>query len=113
VVTLLWASATASAVDVTQLVDGEGNLDARPREGKAYDHVPSALMAKTITPQAAKALQSSGIKCLDVRFNPQLAHLAAPVLCSISTLERIECSGCPHLISPPPEVAENGGAESI
>ena len=107
VVTVMWASVTASAEDFKQLVDKNGLLDAAFRKGKPYDHVPSALMAQTITPQAAAALQSSGIKCLDVSDNPHLAQLAAQELCSISTLKELECPGCSQLISPPPEVAEH------
>ena len=111
---MLWASATASAEDFKQLIDNKGKLDAAAMEGKAYDHVPSALMAETITPQAAEALQSSGIKCLDVRSNPHLAQPPEAVRRHfISTLESLECSGCPHWITPPPEVAENGGVESL
>jgi len=106
-------SVTVNAEDFKQLIDDKGNLDAAAREGKQYEHVPSPLMAKTITPQAAEALQSSGIKCLDVRSNPHLEQLAAQKLCRISTLERLECSGDPNLISPPPEVAKGGGAESM
>ena len=106
-------SVTVNAKDFKQLIDDKGNLDAAAREGKQYEHVPSPLMAKTITPQAAEALQSSGIKCLDVRSNPHLEQLAAQKLCRISTLERLECSGDPNLISPPPEVAKGGGAESM
>ena len=113
VVTVMRASVTASAEDFKQLVDDEGKLDAAARKGNPGDYVPSALMAQTITPQAAAALQSSGIKCLDVSDHPHLAQLAAQKICSISTLKELECSGCPHWISPPPEVAENGGRESM
>ena len=78
VVTAMWTSVTASAEDFKQLVDDKGKLDAAGRKGKAGNHlVPSNLMAQIITPQAAAALQSSGIKCLDVSDNPHLAQLAA------------------------------------
>ena len=80
---------TVNADDFKQLIDNEGKLDAAARQGKPYEHVPSPLMAKTITPQAAEALQSRGIKCLDVRSSPHLAQLAAQELCRISTLERL------------------------
>ena len=90
--------------DFKQLHGQKGQSRPVAREGDACDHVASALMARIITLQAAEALQSSGIKCLDVQSNPHLAQPAMQELCSIRSLERLECSECLHLLSPPQEV---------
>jgi hypothetical protein len=73
--------------------------------------IPLRFFPRVITPQAAMALQESGITCLDLRSNPYLLRLPTADLCTINTLRQLECSGCPRLYSPPPEVAESNGRD--
>jgi hypothetical protein len=83
-----------------------------------FFHVPSRFWPSIISTPAAEKIISAcdsigeRITCLDVRSNPNLMQLAEE-LCQIPSLESFECAGCPLLSSPPSEVAENGGVESL
>ena len=90
----------------------DGTLDASPVIEKDHSMARS-LCVRTISLHAAAALLSSGITCLDVSFNSHLVMLPAKELCNISTLVRLECRGCPRLLSPPREVAESGGDSAM
>ena len=90
---------------------GSYTLDASPASEDPLHSIPVALCARTVTKHAAEMLQSSGIKCLDLRSNPRLGTLPVEDLCRIVSLARLECAGCVNVASPPMEVADNGGAD--
>ena len=68
---------------------------------------------RNITKEAAAALSSIGIQCLNVQSNPRLVKLPVKELCDIPSLLKLECTGCPRLESPPMEVAEQGATLSM
>ncbi len=109
---LLLASDLGSTADFKRLLR-DGTLDASPTSGEKKDHISTALCARVITSHAAAVILSSDIKCLDVRGNSRLVKMPVEELSSISTLQGIECSGCPRLLSIPLEVAEKGGSETL
>jgi hypothetical protein len=112
-VNVLLGSDLRSTSDFYRLLLRDGTLDASPTSGEQKDHISSALCARVITSHAAAVLSPSDIKCLDVRGNSRLVKMPVEDLSRINTLEGIECSGCPCLLSIPLEVAEMGGSETL
>jgi Ran GTPase-activating protein (RanGAP) involved in mRNA processing and transport/GTPase SAR1 family protein len=110
---ILLASELESAKEGFQrLMRDGGTLDASPMfDGEMV--VANELCVKAVTRHAAEALQSCGIKCLNLQSNPHLVSLPAKELCAIASLVKVECANCAHLGSPPVEVAEQGGEETM
>ena len=108
---------TGSAKDFKRLVR-KGTFDASWTKSEITkgenNNIAYALCAlRTVTAHAAAMLLSSGITCLDLRSHSHLVTLPAQDLCKIAGLTRLECADCPQLLSPPPEIGELGGAESM
>ena len=110
---ILLASELESAKEGFQrLLRPDGTLDASPMlDGEMV--VADALCVRAVTRHAAAALQSCGIKCLDLQGNKRLVTMATGQLCAIASLVKVECANCPQLGSPPVEVAEQGGEEAM
>ena len=113
---LLLATSTATfqvlCQELKPLVSA-GTLDASPALAEEQQHIPHALCVSIVTRQAAEALSSSGIQCLNVQSNPRLCKLPVKELCAIPNLNKLECTGCPQLLSLPVEVADMGGVDSM
>jgi hypothetical protein len=111
----LLASETATVADFEALLEDpsrpflkKGTLDASPRlAGETVLHQNACV--KIITPHAAQALQSCGIKCLNLEFNPHLTAVPVKELCSVESLKELQCKGCSSFTTIPQEVAEKGG----
>ena len=82
---LLLSSHTAAAQDFRPLIAG-GVLNASPAPADPRApferlRLPPALCVREITKEAAEALSSSGIRCLDLRDNLHLCTLPVEALC--------------------------------
>ena len=110
----LLASETVTAQEWQALLDADGTLDASPMGERVYERervLDTAECVKAVTRHAAAALQSCGIKCLDLQGNKRVATLPARELCSIESLVSVQCGGCITTI--PASVAERGGEEAM
>ena len=98
---ILLASELESAKEGFQrLLRPDGTLDASPLlDGEMV--VADALCVRAVTRHAAAALQSCGIKSLDLRGNKRLDTLPAKELCGIEGLTAVECKGCSSLTTIP------------
>jgi len=108
---MLLASNTVCAQDFIPLIR-DGTLDACPVSEDDTKQMPYGLCARLITPHAIQVLDSCKMQCLDIRSNPHIFKVPAEVLCK-SSIRMLECAGCPLLDSPPAEVADRGGTESM
>jgi len=107
---ILLASKLDSAKQGFQRLLSDGTLDASPMlNGERV--VADELCVQVVTPDAAAALQSCRITCLDLQGNKCLVTLPARELCSIESLVSVQCGGCITTI--PASVAERGGEEAM
>ena len=56
---------------------------------------------------------SSLLQSLNISDNQELEEIPARELCSMKSLNSLECAGCPNLLMPPVEVAAQGGERSM
>ena len=110
---LLLASDTAAPEDFEVLIS-DGKLDASPWSPSLHLHIPpGSWCVSTVTPEAAAALQTLNVKCLDLQGNSRLDKLPVKELCDITSLVKLECANCLQLLSIPLEVAALGGTDTM
>ena len=109
---ILLSSKTATPQDFEPLIS-RGLLNASPASENEGIQIPPGLLVSTVVKEAAEALASTGIQCLDVRSNSRLCKLPVEALCKIPGLRELECADCLLLESPPPELAKEGGASAM
>ena len=89
-----------------QALISDGKIDASPSSTSATDHLhipPGSWCVSTVTPEAAVALQTLNVRCLDLQGNPRLDKLPVKELCDITSLVKLECADCLQLLSLPLE----------
>ena len=104
---ILLSSKTATPQDFKPLIRN-GVLNASPASENERFQILPGLLVSTVVKEAAEALTSTGIRCLDMRSNSRLCKLPVEALCKNLDLIKLECADCPLLESPPPEVAKEG-----
>ena len=73
------------------LFESGGTLDASPQCDEETGRIAHGLCARFISVHAAKALQSTGIACLNLTHNQYLNNLPVKELCNMASLIELRC----------------------